>query len=296
MKKNQSIIKGIIGGIILLYAVSGIALWWISGTVPSLAKEIMDKGKIASVEQWEDWLSSLKYRLVIGRASAAIWQPFRFLPKVGQQLKTAFYVTTLGEGAVRLGEALLSVAAHAVNSQEPLVGQLTKMSFKQLAGNLDDTVVRNLDKSALLMGQGATGLLNTQEQLPGELKAFGAYLPIIRQASMVWTGSVTPWLKYYSSLAGYDGESNYLIMIQNSSELRPTGGFFGTYSFITMKEGKLIKFVTDNIYSLDYNAKDKMNKIAPPPLQKYVKQWQWFLRDANWYPDFPTSARQVIDF
>ncbi|MFH1145620.1 MAG: DUF4012 domain-containing protein, partial [bacterium] len=46
----------------------------------------------------------------------------------------------------------------------------------------------------------------------------------------------------------------------------------------------------------DYNAKDKMNKIAPPPLQKYVKQWQWFLRDANWYPDFPTSARQVIDF
>ena len=106
--------------------------------------------------------------------------------------------------------------------------------------------------------------------------------------------AIMPLVSYLPEMAGLYEEKNYLVLFENNMELRPTGGFIGSYGLITVKNGEIANITTDDIYNLDKYSKDKMLIAAPWPMTAYNKQKYLFLRDANWSPDWPTSA-QLID-
>jgi hypothetical protein len=98
------------------------------------------------------------------------------------------------------------------------------------------------------------------------------------------------------SLAGYPEERQYLFLMQNPWELRPTGGFIGTYGILKIKDGEIAEFKTHDVYSLDNPATDAGYKVSPPqPIKDYLVD-NYFFRDANWSPDFPTSAYTLLKF
>ncbi len=107
---------------------------------------------------------------------------------------------------------------------------------------------------------------------------------------------IQPWIAVAPEVLGHPKEKTYLLLLQNNTELRPTGGFIGTYGVLKIRNGELTSFVTDNVYNLDEPAKAYNTKVPPLPLQKYIKQSQWFFRDVNWDPDFPTTAQNAIQF
>ncbi|HUO75345.1 MAG TPA: DUF4012 domain-containing protein [Candidatus Paceibacterota bacterium] len=92
--------------------------------------------------------------------------------------------------------------------------------------------------------------------------------------------------------AGEDQSRRYLILFQNSSELRPTGGFPGTYGLLTMEAGKIKDWRADDIYNPDGQIKE----LIVPPLQLQSITPSWGMRDAAWWADFPTSAKKVMQF
>ncbi|MEI7620150.1 MAG: DUF4012 domain-containing protein [Candidatus Falkowbacteria bacterium] len=96
-------------------------------------------------------------------------------------------------------------------------------------------------------------------------------------------------------LAGYPDSANFLVLLQNSDELRPTGGFLGTLGVLQTNLGDLVNFRTSDAYHLDMPASlDPNFKVAPPaPIAKYLGTDRWFLRDSNWSPDWPTSAQKI---
>ncbi len=96
-------------------------------------------------------------------------------------------------------------------------------------------------------------------------------------------------------ILGYPQQQNYLFLLQNNTELRPTGGFIGTYGVIKVKDGEIISFTTDNVYNLDNQAKS-LNVRPPTPLTTYSKVNRWLFRDSNWSPDFPTAAQEALNF
>jgi hypothetical protein len=96
-------------------------------------------------------------------------------------------------------------------------------------------------------------------------------------------------------ILGYPTQQNYLFLLQNNTELRPTGGFIGTYGVIKVKDGEIASFSTDNVYNLDNRVKS-LNVKPPAPLTKYNHVSKWFLRDSNWSPDFPTAAQEALSF
>lgn len=102
-----------------------------------------------------------------------------------------------------------------------------------------------------------------------------------------------PIFKYLPELVGYNQDCSYLILFQNNMELRATGGFIGSYGLFTIRDGSIKSFITDDIYNLDKFSKDKLNLPAPWPITKYMSQKNLFMRDANWSPDWPTSAKQL---
>ncbi|MFA4942864.1 MAG: DUF4012 domain-containing protein [Patescibacteria group bacterium] len=97
------------------------------------------------------------------------------------------------------------------------------------------------------------------------------------------------------TLAGYPDSANYLVLLQNSDELRPTGGFLGTLGVLQISLGDLVNFKTSDVYHLDMPASlDPNFKVVPPdPIKKYLNLDRWYLRDSNWSPDWPTSASKI---
>lgn len=104
-----------------------------------------------------------------------------------------------------------------------------------------------------------------------------------------------PLNKYIPEIIGYGAEKRYLVLFQNNTELRPTGGFIGTYGVITVNNGKISDLFIDDIYHLDSISIGKLNNAVPVELSKYLKVPEWYMRDCNWDPNFPTSARDCLD-
>ena len=104
---------------------------------------------------------------------------------------------------------------------------------------------------------------------------------------------VIPLTQLLPVISGYPQESELLVILQNNDELRPTGGFIGTYGLVNIKNGKTTTIVTEDVYHLDMPCIGKLMTTPPDPIKKYMKVEYWWLRDANFSPDFPTSAKQV---
>jgi len=103
---------------------------------------------------------------------------------------------------------------------------------------------------------------------------------------------VINFLELVPKLAGYPRESNFLVVFQNSDELRATGGFIGTYGLLNTKNGDIKQFSTHDIYNLDKPVENILNINPPEPISKYLQK-KWFMRDANWNPDWPTTANKL---
>jgi hypothetical protein len=85
-----------------------------------------------------------------------------------------------------------------------------------------------------------------------------------------------------------------LVLLQNNNELRPTGGFMGSYATFTVDKFKIKNFQTYDIYDADGHVP---NYVAPPEaVQTAFQLGSWRLRDANWDPDFPQSAKTILWF
>lgn len=93
------------------------------------------------------------------------------------------------------------------------------------------------------------------------------------------------------SLLGYDKPKTYLLLLQNNMELRPTGGFIGSFALLTFSKGDLIDNTIYDVYSADGQLK---GYIEPPkPIEEYLGEASWTLRDSNWDPNFPISATRA---
>ncbi len=100
------------------------------------------------------------------------------------------------------------------------------------------------------------------------------------------------WSNIFLEVLGHERAKKYLLIFQNNSEARPTGGFIGTYGLVDLDEGRLKNLFIDGIFNLDGQLYEK---VAPPkPIQKISTAWS--THDANWFADFPTSAKKVMSF
>jgi hypothetical protein len=89
-------------------------------------------------------------------------------------------------------------------------------------------------------------------------------------------------------LLGEKEKKTYLVLFQNNMELRPTGGFIGSFAFVSFDKGRLIDISVQDVYDADGQLKGHVE--PPEPIKNYLGEANWYLRDSNWDPDFPTSA------
>ncbi|MFA7675988.1 MAG: DUF4012 domain-containing protein [Candidatus Shapirobacteria bacterium] len=103
---------------------------------------------------------------------------------------------------------------------------------------------------------------------------------------------ISKGMKILPEMLGIDGKKReYLVLFQNETELRATGGFIGNYGILSFQGGRLLNFEIKDVYEADGQLK---GHVEPPmEIKTYLNEAKWFMRDANWNPNFPKASADI---
>lgn len=101
-------------------------------------------------------------------------------------------------------------------------------------------------------------------------------------------------LEWSRAFLGFEKDTRYLLVFQNNTELRASGGFLGSFALVDMRDGRIKNMQVPGGGSYDTEAGLRERIIAPEPLSLVNPLWHFW--DANWWPDWPTSARKLMWF
>lgn len=88
-----------------------------------------------------------------------------------------------------------------------------------------------------------------------------------------------------------DSLRSYLVIFQNSHELRATGGFMGSIALIDVIDGRISNIDIPGGGPYDLSSGFTKNVLPPEPMLRINQKWE--LQDTNWWPDFETSAKKI---
>ncbi|HLD61271.1 MAG TPA: DUF4012 domain-containing protein, partial [Patescibacteria group bacterium] len=94
---------------------------------------------------------------------------------------------------------------------------------------------------------------------------------------------------------GFGEPRTYLLLLLNNTELRPGGGFIGTYGVIRMNQGSAEIVKVEGTEILDNSAPKDLVSVPPEPIKKHLGVSKWYFRDSNWSPDFVSSSEKALE-
>ncbi len=101
-------------------------------------------------------------------------------------------------------------------------------------------------------------------------------------------------LERFDEIFGKNEPKVYALFFANNHELRPGGGFIGSFALIKAESLKIVEWKVYDVYDADGQLKARVR--PPEPISKYLKQPFFFLRDSAFSPDSPTNAIVAEDF
>jgi hypothetical protein len=188
----------------------------------------------------------------------------------------------------------------AIRSFSDLTNRLTTLSqnmtniendtFGFVSGNSSSTLAADLASTRDTLA----ALDADTNQLSGAASYFGGASPINGQSYLALKTQVegaesflnefVPWLSDASTT------HHILVLFQNPSEMRPGGGFLGSYADVSISGGAVKNIAFHDVADVDVAFKQKI--VPPVPLQ--LEETAWRPADANWFLDFPTSASETV--
>lgn len=207
-----------------------------------------------------------------------------WLPGIGAEVQAAELLLALARNSATAGRAALDAALPTL---EALQGSGTGSALERLTATIIATAPlwseasAALDAAATAAGQVRPGDLDPR--IGSALQQLDRYLPLLR--SGVGLAQLAP------TLLGADRPRTYLLLAQNSEELRPSGGFISGVGLVTVQRGRLGEIDFQDSYAIYNPAVD--HPPAPYDLERTMKAEILLLRDANWSPDFPTASAVI---
>jgi hypothetical protein len=93
---------------------------------------------------------------------------------------------------------------------------------------------------------------------------------------------------------GFEYDKRYLLVFQNNTELRASGGFIGSYAIVDFRNGEIRNIEAPGGGSYDTEGGLRERIVAPAPLHLVNPLWHFW--DANWWPDWKKSAEKLMWF
>jgi hypothetical protein len=268
-----------IAGLLLVGLAVGALLWFREVQTAATAGRDSLKAGFAALEQ-QDAAAARAGFADAGHRFAALddllgpdW--LQGAPGVGRDVTAAHQLVALGEAGSTAGGhvADLLAAAEADGGLDALLRQ----AGPHLTGALD-SLQRLSEVDAALSTDGL--LPQLAEVVTSARAALDPVRPLLGRLA-----PVRALVDYF-----FGADHRFLVLSQNNAELRPTGGFIGSYALLKVGPGGLDLEHYADIYDLPPTTL----KIPIPAGARMGGQWLE-LRDANWWLDFPTSAATILD-
>ncbi|MBI5913649.1 DUF4012 domain-containing protein [Candidatus Azambacteria bacterium] len=119
----------------------------------------------------------------------------------------------------------------------------------------------------------------------------GALAPQLALAG-AHAGRLASYLKLAVWALGVERPRKFVLVAQDGAVARATGGAIRSVGVITTQGGAITGIVFDDVYGVDGQL--QVNVVPPEPIQKTATAWA--LHDANWFLDFPLSAKKIAYF
>jgi len=200
-----------------------------------------------------------------------------------------------------LGVESTGTAYEAINGILPLITLHEEQPLADRARNSDPAVAAALERSQPYFDQALSHydkVLDALDQLSKLPPAahidplLKPYLdkaePILPLARLGLETAATNSAVIDAAL-GLSRPHHYLVLLQNTWEMRATGGFITAAVKVTVAGGEIE--VAPFIDSYDVDLQMDSLPLPPDSLQKAMWAGVWVFRDTNWSPDFPTSAK-----
>jgi len=130
------------------------------------------------------------------------------------------------------------------------------------------------------------------KEFNGKFKTAISYLKLLKSRLIIINNNYDNFL----NLLWHNKAKIYLVVLQNSDEIRPTWGFMWSMWLIKIFAWKIISFETKDVYALEWNLKKiKYNKLKAPKGINTLTENFW-LRDSNYYVDTEKSSNSINYF
>jgi hypothetical protein len=208
--------------------------------------------------------------------------------------------------------ATLDIAQRLATSADDMLSGLEPTLFFMVGGSETDTVVSQIssgERIVELLGIGRGRFIEASGELQSARSELDSLSPAVLTAKMLLTLQTLE--SYYTQLheinevllnapnllttaMGLEGEQSYLVLAQNSDELRPSGGYISSYGWLRVRSGRIVNY--------DYSA-TTINSPNPPDesIENPFSLPSWWIQfpqpyaswDGSWYVDFPSTAEMA---
>lgn len=101
-------------------------------------------------------------------------------------------------------------------------------------------------------------------------------------------------INVWPQILAVNSKKTYLILFQNNSTLRPTGGLIQDFGVLSLNNGKISDF---KLYKTEDSDKNLKGHVEPPfALRRFLKVSNLLMGDSNFNPDFGESAISAAFF
>ncbi|MFO7540816.1 MAG: DUF4012 domain-containing protein [Chloroflexota bacterium] len=243
-------------------------------------------------------VQGIRRDVLVLQRETAVFMPLApylgWLPRIGPLVQAAPQLMTMAEGGTR-------TAVFAYQGLQPALALLTADNnptaplpalVEHLAAAQPDLIQAELALNQVVAARQA---LPREEELPWRVRTLLAqadeWLPLGQRGLQI--AQVLP------DVMGHDEPRRYLILAQNEDELRATGGFLSGAGVLVIEQGQIVQMDFQDANRVDAWAETgftltKPYDFAPQPYYDFMGIQPFLFRDANFWPDFPTSSEQAI--
>ncbi len=211
-----------------------------------------------------------------------------WLPVIGGDVRAAPHLLAIARNTVDAGQSLSEGFAPLVDQANQSEAGINKLAPEVVRVLVDARPQVESAQVSLMHAAESREKVDPEELSPRAaaiLNRFDRYLPPLEDALAA--------LSILPHLLGSEGRRSYLLVAQNNQELRATGGFISGIGLLQLEAGQITGLSFQDSYTVD----DLTQPHPPPPapLRRLMGAGMLLLRDANWWPDFPTSAQAMAD-
>lgn len=219
----------------------------------------------------------------------------------GSLVSSGNHLVRVGENLAQAGQGLAAaINLFSANNLFDLIEPPAASSDNILASQQGPSLTEEIILSQDNLNQALTNIQTANQELEEvdvealpddiqpEVVSLKQKLPLVEEMLV----QVIDYSGAFLSILGHDNPRQYLLVFQNNSEIRATGGFIGTYGLLTLDRGEMTNLSIEGVFNADGQLHEKI--VPPQPIQKISTAWS--MHDANWFADFPSSAQKIAWF